>query len=85
MSTNLHIFLSLFTAIQFDVPVAVQPMHTITAVALVEGFSQEEVAASGICMALAVLFLGITQLINVLNKVIPLSVVRGIQLGQKIF
>ena len=72
---------NLLGGIVWDVPMCVQPMKTIAAVALTEGLSQVQVSLAGMLVAGIVLALGLTRSILVINNVIPLSVVRGMQLG----
>lgn len=72
---------NLLTVLWFDVPVPVQPMHTITAVAVADGLTGAEIAGAGLAMGGAVLTLGVSQLIEVVNAHCPTSIVRGIQLS----
>lgn len=69
------------TGLVFSIPMAVQPMKAIAAVALTEGLTAPEIVAAGASVSLVVLFLGVTGLIDGLNRAIPRSVVRGIQLA----
>ncbi|GAB2223076.1 hypothetical protein Droror1_Dr00017212 [Drosera rotundifolia] len=85
LSTTL-IFTGLYniiTGIVYGVPMPVQPMKSIAAVALSNpGFGIPEMMVAGICTAGILLFLGVTRLMQVVYVIIPLSVVRGIQLSQ---
>ena len=76
---------SVSTGLLFDIPMAVQPMKSIAAVALAadvsEGFSIDSMLAAGIITASFVMLLGMTGLIDHFNQLIPLPVVRGLQLG----
>jgi MFS superfamily sulfate permease-like transporter len=69
------------TGLTFAVPMAVQPMKAIAAVALTEGLTAAQIVAAGASVSLVVLVLGLTGLIDVLNRAIPRSVVRGLQLA----
>lgn len=69
------------TGLMFAIPMAVQPMKAIAAVALTEGLSLGEILAAGATVGLVILILGVTGLIDVLNRLIPKSVVRGLQLA----
>jgi len=61
----------------------VQPMKSIAAEALSETtFGVPEIMAAGILTSGAVLLLGVTGLMQLVYKFIPLCVVRGIQLAQ---
>lgn len=70
------------TGFQFGIPMPVQPMKTITAVALgEESLSVPEVVVGGLSVSVVVLFLGATGLMETFNRLVPLSLVRGIQLA----
>lgn len=65
----------------FAIPMAVQPMKAIAAVAITEGLTVPQILAAGMIVGAVVLFLGAAGLINWINRIIPRCVVRGIQLG----
>jgi MFS superfamily sulfate permease-like transporter len=69
------------TGLWFTIPMAVQPMKAIAAVALTQGLTVPQILAAGASVSLLVLALGLTGLIDWLNRVIPKPVVRGLQLG----
>eukprot|EP00966_Prymnesium_polylepis_P052253 1210024-Prymnesium_polylepis.1 len=69
------------TGLVWDVPMCVQPMKTIAAVALTEGLSAVQVTAAGMQVSAFVLVLGVTRGIVLVNNVIPSAVVCGIQIG----
>ena len=73
--------LNIVTGLVFNQPVPVQPMKAIAAVAIAEGLMPGEIAAAGFATGVIVLFLGLTGLITVAERIIPRPVVRGIQLG----
>lgn len=72
---------NIVTGMLFPIPMAVQPMKAIAAVALTEGLSVPQILAAGATVSLVILFLGLTGLITWLNRVVPRSVVRGLQLA----
>ena len=72
---------NLITGFTWDVPMCVQPMKSIAAVALSEGWKEGRVTAAGIWMGILVLILGATSLIEVVNKIVPSNVVSGLQIG----
>lgn len=74
-------FFNVITGITFGIPMAVQPMKAIAAVALTEGLTVPEILAAGATVSFIILVLGITGLIDWLNRVVPTSVVRGLQLA----
>lgn len=72
---------NILSGIAFGIPMAVQPMKAIATVAISEGLSVNEIYTAGIVTGLIIFIFGITRLIEVFNRVIPLSVIRGLQLG----
>ena len=75
------------TGLIFAIPMPVQPMKAIAAVALSEGMNSGEVYASGLIMALFMLLIWSTNFTKQLDKIMPKIVVRGIQfsVGLKLF
>jgi MFS superfamily sulfate permease-like transporter len=72
---------NIITGLAFSIPMAVQPMKAIAAVALTEGLTVPQILAAGATVSLIILVLGLTGLIDWLNRVVPKSVVRGLQLA----
>lgn len=72
---------NLITGLTFAIPMAVQPMKAIAAIALTEGLTVPEILAAGATVSAVVLVLGLTGLIGTLHRAIPRSVVRGLQLS----
>ncbi len=72
---------NIITGLTFSIPMAVQPMKAIAAVALTEGLTVPQILAAGASVSLVILVLGVTGLIDWLNRVVPRSVVRGLQLS----
>ncbi|KAK1260052.1 Molybdate transporter 2 [Acorus gramineus] len=87
LSTTL-IFTSLYnilTGLLFGVPMPVQPMKSIAAVAISESdtpLSVPQIMAAGMSTAAVLFILGATGLMSVFYRFIPLPVVRGVQLSQ---
>jgi MFS superfamily sulfate permease-like transporter len=82
--TSALFFAGLFnivTGLVFSIPMAVQPMKAIAAVAIAEQLTLGQILAAGIWTSLIVFILGVTGLITVVNRAIPKPVVRGLQLG----
>jgi MFS superfamily sulfate permease-like transporter len=69
------------TGLIFSIPMAVQPMKAIATVAITSKLPVSQILAAGITVSAIVLVLGLTGLIDALNRVIPRSVVRGLQLA----
>ncbi len=72
---------NIITGLVFAIPMAVQPMKAIAAVALTEGLTVPQIVAAGATVSVIILVLGLTGLIEWLNRIVPKSVVRGIQLA----
>jgi MFS superfamily sulfate permease-like transporter len=72
---------NIITGLTFSIPMAVQPMKAIAAVAISERLSLEQILAAGIWTSAIVLILGITGLITFMDRLVPKPVVRGLQLG----
>ncbi|XP_042950910.1 molybdate transporter 2 [Carya illinoinensis] len=72
------------TGLLFDIPMPVQPMKSIAAVAVSEypHLSVPQLAAAGLSTAAVLLILGSTGLMSLLCRFLPLPVVRGVQLSQ---
>ncbi|KAL3424412.1 sulfate transporter [Phlyctema vagabunda] len=83
LSTTL-VFSGLFnilTGVVFGIPLPVQPMKAIAAVAISRKFSIEETISAGFAVAGVVLLFSITGLLRWFTQVIPTPVVKGIQVG----
>ncbi|KAK4486652.1 hypothetical protein RD792_006710, partial [Penstemon davidsonii] len=77
-------FYNIATGFLFGTPMPVQPMKSIAAVAVSETphLTVSQIAAAGISTATVLLLLGVTGLMSVLYRYLPLPVVRGVQLSQ---
>lgn len=72
---------NVLTGLAFGIPLPVQPMKAIAAVAIARQFTLEQNAAAGLVVAGLVGVFSITGLINWANRVTPIPVVKGIQVG----
>jgi MFS superfamily sulfate permease-like transporter len=73
--------LYLASGLFYRLPIPVQPMKAVSAVLLTSGLSAGEIAAAGLCLGLILLVLGVTGAIAWFARLIPQSVVSGLQLG----
>jgi MFS superfamily sulfate permease-like transporter len=73
--------MNIVSGLLFRIPMPVQPMKAIAAVAIAEGLNEGQILSAGIITAAVILLLGVTGLINALARAIPRSVVRGLQLA----
>ncbi|MDF0593228.1 putative sulfate/molybdate transporter [Methanotrichaceae archaeon M04Ac] len=67
--------------IHYGIPMSVEPMKAIGAIAIAEELTSGEIAASGMILGAALLALGLFRGFRRLQGLIPESVVRGVQLG----
>ncbi|KAL8713770.1 MAG: hypothetical protein Q9220_002297 [cf. Caloplaca sp. 1 TL-2023] len=72
---------NIITGLCFGIPLPVQPMKAIAAVALSRSFNGQEVASAGLFVAAVVGALTITGLLEWFNRRIPVPVIKGIQVG----
>jgi len=71
------------TGLLFGIPMPVQPMKSIAAVALSSAhLTVPQIMSAGLAVAAVLLFLGATGLMTCIYRLLPLPVVRGIQLSQ---
>jgi MFS superfamily sulfate permease-like transporter len=69
------------TAAWYRLPIPVQPMKAVAVVLLTAELSPTALAASGVMLGAALLLLGLTGWITRLARIVPQSVLAGLQLG----
>ncbi|HEX6114482.1 MAG TPA: putative sulfate/molybdate transporter [Geminicoccaceae bacterium] len=69
------------TGLFYRLPIPVQPMKAVSAVLITSGLSAGEIAAAGLCLGLILLVLAMTGAIGRFARIVPPSVVTGLQLG----
>ena len=72
---------NILTGALFGIPLPVQPMKAIAAIAILRSLTAGQTAAAGIFVAACILFFSISGLLKWFTKVIPIPVVKGIQVG----
>ncbi|MFQ5867380.1 MAG: putative sulfate/molybdate transporter [bacterium] len=65
----------------YNLPIPVQPLKAVAAIAIASGLSASVISAAGILMGIILLFLAISGLANFLVRIFNRAIVRGIQLG----
>jgi MFS superfamily sulfate permease-like transporter len=70
---------NILTGLWYDVPLCVQPMKAIAAMAIASNMNAAEISSAGMFVSACLLFLGLSGLVRVVNQYIPLCIVRGIQ------
>ncbi|MCF8039369.1 MAG: putative sulfate/molybdate transporter [Desulfohalobiaceae bacterium] len=82
----LGLFLSIgvffiLSGIYFGVTVPVQPMKVIGAYAIATSMSADQILASSLLMGIFLLIIGLTGAIDLIRKITPQPVIRGVQLS----
>ncbi|KAJ5892175.1 uncharacterized protein N7473_008403 [Penicillium subrubescens] len=72
---------NILTGLFFGIPLPVQPMKAIAAVAISRSFPSGSIAAAGIFVGVCVLVFSVTGLLHWFANVIPIPVIKGIQVG----
>ncbi|WP_419784082.1 putative sulfate/molybdate transporter [Maridesulfovibrio sp.] len=83
-ATGLFLTVGLFYLIggmYYRVPIAVQPMKVVSAYAIAQSLSPGVISASGMIIAALMLFLGASGLVSKAARLIPLPVIRGVQVS----
>jgi len=75
----------IFTGLYYRLPIPLEPMKAIAVIVIaagaVGGISAGEIAAAGLMLGVIFLVLGYGRFFEIIDKWVPQSVVRGIQLG----
>ncbi|KAI5805818.1 hypothetical protein EDC01DRAFT_640415 [Geopyxis carbonaria] len=82
--TSTLLFSGIFNIISgtlFGIPIVVQPMKAVASIALARQLTLEETMAAGIGVSTIVLLLSITGLLSRVSALIPIPIIKGIQLG----
>ncbi|WP_421900713.1 putative sulfate/molybdate transporter [Maridesulfovibrio sp.] len=83
-ATGLFLSVGLFYIIggmYYRVPIAVQPMKVVSAYAIAQSLSPTVITGSGYIIAVLMFFLGASGLVKKAAKLIPLPVIRGVQVS----
>jgi len=83
-ATGLFLTVGLFYLIggmYYRVPIAVQPMKVVAAYAIAQSLSPGVISTSGMIIAALMLFLGASGLVSKAARLIPLPVIRGVQVS----
>lgn len=72
---------NILTGLFFGIPLPVQPMKAIAAVAIANSFSHGQIAAAGLFVAACIFLFSVTGLLHVFTNAIPIPVIKGIQVG----
>ncbi|KAE8360907.1 hypothetical protein BDV27DRAFT_133823 [Aspergillus caelatus] len=72
---------NILTGLFFGIPLPVQPMKAIAAVAIARSFNNGTIAAAGIFVGACIFVFSVTGLLHWFADVIPIPVIKGIQVG----
>ena len=89
LATNLEIsntlivygILQIITSLVYGMPMPVQPLKAVALIVITQKISSDIIWGADIAIGVIMLILTLTGLVSWLNRVIPKTVVRGIQLG----
>ncbi|HAN79182.1 MAG TPA: transporter, partial [Bacteroidales bacterium] len=73
--------LQIATALLYGIPMAVQPLKAVALIVITQHVSGSIVLAGGLVIGVIMLILTATNLLNKLEKILPKTVIRGVQLG----
>jgi hypothetical protein len=71
----------ILTGLYYRLPIPLEPMKAVAIVVIAGGIENGEIAAAGIILGVIFLVLGYGRFFDTIEKWVPQSVVRGIQLG----
>ena len=71
----------ILTGLYYRLPIPLEPMKAIAVIVIAGGIGSGEIAASGLILGVIFLVLGYGRVFEVIDRWVPQSVVRGIQLG----
>jgi MFS superfamily sulfate permease-like transporter len=71
--------MNVITGLYFRIPIAVQPMKAVCALAIAGSVTAGGVAAGGIFVGVCMLVVGLSGLARRLDRLVPSNVIRGIQ------
>ena len=73
--------MQLFTAFAYGIPMPVQPLKAVAVLVIAQKLSGNIIYGAGLAIGITMLLLTVTGLVDWLGRVIPKSVIRGIQFG----
>ena len=74
-------FFFVTNGLAFGIPIPIEPMKEISAIAIANGYTADTVMLAGMFTGISILALTVTGLLTRLQRLIPISVIRGIQMG----
>jgi hypothetical protein len=71
----------IISGLVYRLPVAAEPLKVVGAISIAAGLTHGEIIGAGLFVGLFFLLIGVTGLIDYIEKIFPLSLIRGVQLG----
>jgi len=71
----------ILTGLYYRLPIPLEPMKAVAVIVIAGGIASGEIAAAGLMLGVIFLVLGYGRFFEIIDKWVPQSVVRGIQLG----
>lgn len=69
------------SGLYYNLPMPVQPLKAMSAIAIAKGLPASIISAAGISMGIIMLFLGLTGFIKHIARLFSRTIIRGIQFG----
>jgi hypothetical protein len=73
--------LQVFTALTYGIPMPVQPLKAVAALVIAQHISGNIIIGGGLSIGIVMIMLTVTGSLDLLARLVPLVVVRGIQFG----
>lgn len=73
--------LYIFCGFYYHLPIPVQPLKAVAAIAIASGLTGSVIQAAGILMGIILLFLSLTGFVNLLSAIFSKPIIKGIHLG----
>ncbi|HZL77558.1 MAG TPA: putative sulfate/molybdate transporter, partial [Candidatus Limnocylindrales bacterium] len=73
--------MQIFTALRYRLPMPVQPLKAMAALVIAQGVTGSVLHGAGLAIGLCMLVLTVSGGIDTLGRFVPITVVRGLQLG----
>lgn len=73
--------LQILSALIYGIPMPVQPLKAVAALVIAQGIAAPVIFGAGLAIGVIMLILSLTGLLTLLARLVPVAVVRGMQLG----
>jgi len=73
--------MQIFTGLIYGIPMAVQPLKAVAMIVITQKISGDIVMMGGLLIGIIMFILSITNLLGAIEKILPKTIIRGIQMG----